>query len=53
MKEKLLIIFECEYINGKKSGKAKEYYNDGKLIFESEYINGKKSRRVKEYYNDD
>ena len=36
------LIFEGEYINGKKNGKGKEYYDNGKLKFEGEYINGKK-----------
>jgi len=35
------LIFEGEYINGKRNGKGKEYEND-KLIFEGEYLNGKK-----------
>ena len=34
--------FEGEYLNGKKKGKAKEYFNTGKLEFEGEYIDGKK-----------
>ena len=33
--------FEGEYLNGKKKGKAKEYFNTGKLEFEGEYIDGK------------
>ena len=48
-----LLIYEGEYLNGKKNGKVKEYYNDDNLkksderiqnylIFEGEYINGKK-----------
>ena len=34
--------FEGEYLNGKRNGKGKEYYNDGKLRFEGNYLNGKK-----------
>ena len=34
--------FEVEYKNGKKNGKWKEYYNNGKLKFNGEYLNGKK-----------
>ena len=34
------ILFEGEYLNGKKNGKGKEY-KYGHLIFEGEYINGK------------
>jgi len=45
-----ILIFEGEYINGKKNGRGKEYYKNGKLKFEGEYINGKKNGRGKEYY---
>ena len=30
--------FEGEYLNGKRNGKGKEYWNDGKLKFEGEYL---------------
>ena len=33
--------FEGEYLNGKKNGKGKEYYFNGKLKFQGEYLNGK------------
>ena len=46
-----ILAFEGEYLNGKRSGKGKEYYN-GKLIFEGEYLNGKRSGKGKEYYED-
>ena len=48
------IIFEGEYLNGKKwNGKGKEYNKDGKLRFEGEYLNGKRwNGKVKEYYDD-
>ena len=36
------IIFEGEYLNGKRHGKGKEYNNKGELILECEYKNGKK-----------
>ena len=32
-----ILIFEGEYLNGKRNGKGKEYYN-GKLVFEGEYL---------------
>ena len=35
------LIFEGEYLNGKRNGKGKEYNNIGKIIFEGEYLNGK------------
>jgi len=44
-----ILIFEGEYINGKKSGKGKEYNDFGHLKFEGEYLNGKKSGKGKEY----
>jgi len=40
-----VFIFEGEYLNGKRNGKGKEYYeffNNNILIFEGEYLNGKK-----------
>ena len=46
------LIFEGEYLNGKRNGKAKEYWF-GKLIFEGEYLNGKRNGKGKEYnFND-
>ena len=33
------VLFEGEYLNGKRNGKGKEYYYDGKLKFEGEYKN--------------
>ena len=38
--------FEGEYLNGKKNGKGKEYWN-GKLIFRGEYLNGEKIKKKK------
>ena len=43
------VIFEDEYLNGKKNGKGKEYNYEGKVIFEGEYLNGKKHGKGKEY----
>ena len=40
--------FEGEYLNGKKNGKGKEYW-DGELYFDGEYLNGKRSGKGKEY----
>ena len=37
-----ILVFEGEYINGRKNGKGKEYYYNGKLEFEGEYLNGLK-----------
>ena len=36
------LLFEGEYLNGKKNGKGKEYDYAGKLIFKGQYLNGKK-----------
>ena len=36
------MIFEGEYLNGKRNGKGKEYYRNGESIFEGEYLNGKR-----------
>ena len=33
------ILYECEYLNGERNGKGKEY-NNGKLLFEGEYLYG-------------
>ena len=45
------LIFEGEYLNGKRNGKGKQYNDDGNLIFEGKYLNGKRNGNVKEYYN--
>ena len=45
-----IIIFEGEYLNGKRNGKGKEY-NDSKLKFEGEYLNG--NRWIGKEYNYD
>ena len=41
------LIFEGEYINGKRNGKGKEYRINGELEFEGEYLNGKKMEKEK------
>ena len=45
------LIFEGEYINGRRSGIGKEFDILGDLIFEGEYINGKRNGNGKEYKN--
>ena len=42
------LIYEGEYLNGRRNGKGKEYEN-GKLRFEGEYLNGKRNGKGKEY----
>ena len=44
------LIYEGEYLNGKRNGKGKEYDFDGKVIFEGKYLNGKRNGKGKEYY---
>ena len=43
-----ILVFEGEYLIGKRNGKGKEYY-DGKLKFEGEYLNGLRNGKGKEY----
>ena len=43
------IIYEGGYLNGKKNGKGKEYYNNGQLKFEGTYLNGERNGKGKEY----
>jgi len=45
------LMFEGEYLNGKKYGKGKQYLLNGSLYFEGEYLNGKRNGHGKEYYN--
>ena len=44
-----ILIFEGEYLNKKKNGKGKEYYDNGCLKFEGKYKNGKRNGKGKEY----
>ena len=32
------LIYECEYLNGERNGKGKEYEYNGELKFEGEYL---------------
>ena len=41
--------YEGEYLNGKKHGKGKEYY-EGQLEYEGEYLNGNRHGKGKQYY---
>ena len=43
------LIFEGEYLNGKRNGKWKAYNENNILIFEGEYINGERNGKGKEY----
>ena len=44
-----ILIFEGEYLDGKRNGKGKEY-KFGKLEFEGEYLDGERNGKGKEYY---
>ena len=41
------LIFEGEYLNGRKNGKIKDYNFNGILIFKGKYLNGKKMEEEK------
>ena len=43
------MIFEGQYVNGIKCGKAIEYYKNSKIKFEGIYFNNKRYRIGKEY----
>ena len=45
------LIFEGEYLNGKRNGKGEEYHNNGALLFEGKYLNGKRNGKGREYNN--
>ena len=45
------LIFEGEYLKGKRNGKGKEYDRNGNLIFEGEYLHDERTKG-KEYDND-
>ena len=43
------LSFKGNYLNGKRNGKGKEFYESGKLKSEGEYLNGQKHGIHKEY----
>ena len=47
-----ILLFEGEYLNGKRNGNGKEYYYKSKLIFEEEYLLGKRHFKGKEYHEE-
>ena len=47
--ERLILLSECEYLNGERNGKGKEYDFNGVLDFEGEYLNDKRNGKGKEY----
>ena len=46
-----VLIFEGKYLNGKRNGKGKEFYQNGLIKFEGEYLNGKRNGKGKEYFD--
>ncbi len=46
------LIFEGEYLKGKRNGKGKEYHCNNIIKYEGEYRNGKRNGIGKEYYYD-
>jgi len=49
---KLILIIEGEYIEGKVNGKGEEYNGNGQLIFEGEYLNGERWKGKGYIYDD-
>ena len=43
------LIYEGEYLNGKRNGKGKEYNEIGNVIFEGAYLKGEKNGKCKEF----
>ena len=47
------LIYEGEYLDGKKNGKGKEYDDNNQLIFYGEYLNGERWNGIGKEINDD
>ena len=45
-----ILIFEGEYLNRKRNGKGKEFYENGEIKYVGEYLNGNKNGKGQEYY---
>ena len=43
------LIFEGEYLNGKRNKNGREYNNNGEIMFEGKYLNGQRNGKGKEY----
>ena len=41
------LLYEGEYLNGRRNGKGKEYNEHGNLIYEGEYLYGRRNGREK------
>ena len=44
------LIFQGEYLNGKRNGKGKEYYSNSNILYDGNYLHGKRNGEGKEYY---
>ena len=42
------LLYEGDYLEGKWSGKGKEYYDNGKIKFEGDYFDSKINKKGKE-----
>jgi len=47
-----ILLYEGEYLNGKRNGQGKEYNIIGNIIFEGEYLNGKRWNGRGKEFND-
>jgi len=43
------LVYEGEYLKGKRNGKGREFNKNGKIIYEGEYLNGKRNGNGKEF----
>ena len=48
-----ILVFEGKYLNYKRNGKGKEFFENEKLIFEGEYSNGKRNGKGKEFFENE
>ena len=47
------IVFEGNYLNGKRNGEGKEYNEKKELIFTGKYLNGKKWEGIEKQYDEE
>ena len=47
------LIFKGEYLNGKRNGKGKEYFDEEHIRYVGQYLNGKRNGKGKEYYKNE
>ena len=44
------LIYDGEYLKGKRYGKGEKYYHQNKIFFKGNYLNGERNGNKKEYY---